>query len=63
MASIGHLAVGLCLGRYLLPAASPMKNKLGMGILAALQVIVTETLYVLPLLLLALWPRRQPSQK
>ncbi len=39
MASIGHLAVGLCLGRYLLPAVSPMRNRLGMGILAALALL------------------------
>ena len=39
MASIGHVAVGLCLGRCLLPSASSLKNWLGMGILAALALL------------------------
>ena len=39
MASVGHIAVGLCLGRYLLPAKSPKKTWLGMGIMAALALL------------------------
>jgi inner membrane protein len=39
MASVGHLAVGLCLGRYLLPAASAKKTWLGMGLMAALALL------------------------
>lgn len=39
MASVGHLAVGLCLGRYLLPSVSTKQTWLGMGIMAALALL------------------------